>query len=404
MFVAGRIIRAGKGSFSGPIILISIISLVLGLSVMILSVVVLTGFKKEISEKVSGFTGHIHITKYDMSRSLELPPIILDSLDIDGIKAVKGVRHVQEFISKAAILRTDDEIHGLMVKGVNAHFDTSFYHQNLWKGRMPFFSAPEKTNEILLSKTIANLLKLDLNDRLKIYFVNNETGQIKGRRWEIVGIYHTSVEEFDKQLLIADIRHLQKINHWEKNQVSGLEVFVEDFSEMEQVEAEIYENIPYDFSTENVKERYPQIFDWLQLQDMNVIVILVLIILVATVSMISTLLVLILERTQMIGVMKALGARTSLMRRIFLVQAVYIIGLGLFFGNMLGIGLALLQKYFGFLKLDAGTYYMSVVPINLDFWPILIINLATLFLVMIFMLVPVWVVSRISPVKAIRFD
>ena len=239
MFVAGRIIRAGKGSFSGPIILISIISLVLGLSVMILSVVVLTGFKKEISEKVSGFTGHIHITKYDMSRSLELPPIILDSLDIDRIKGVKGVRHVQEFISKAAILRTDDEIHGLMVKGVNAHFDTSFYHQNLWKGRMPFFNASEKTNEILLSKTIANLLKLDLNDRLKIYFVNNETGQIKGRRWEVVGIYHTSVEEFDKQLLIADIRHLQKINHWENNQVSGLEIFVEDFSEMEQVEAEI---------------------------------------------------------------------------------------------------------------------------------------------------------------------
>lgn len=404
LFVAGRIIRAGKGSFSGPIILISIISLVLGLSVMILSVVVLTGFKKEISEKVSGFTGHIHITKYDMSHSLELPPIILDSLDMNAIENTKGVKHVQEFISKAAILRTDDEIHGVMVKGVGVHFDTSFYHQNLWKGRIPFFNTSEKTNEILLSKTIADLLGLDLNDRLKVYFVNNETGQIKGRRWEIVGIYHTNIEEFDKRLLIADIRHLRKINHWEENQVSGLEVFVEDFNVMEEVEAEIYEDIPYDFSTENVKERYPQIFDWLQLQDMNVVVILVLIILVATVSMISTLLVLILERTQMIGVMKALGARTSLVRRIFLVQAVYIIGLGLFFGNILGIGLAFLQKHYGFLKLDAGTYYMSVVPINLDFWAIFLLNLATLLLVMIFMLIPVWVVSRVTPVKAIRFD
>lgn len=402
--MAGRIIKPGKGSFSGPIMLISILSLVLGMSVMIMSVVVLTGFKKEIREKVSGFTGHIHITKYNSNNSLERPPIFIDSLNIDKISSISTVLHIQPFITKAAILRTDDEIHGVMVKGVNKQFDSLFFSENMVEGRMPEVYGEKKTNEVLVSQTMANLLHLQLNDLLRVYFVNNNTGKIRGRRFSISGIYHTSVEEFDERLLIADMRHLQKLNNWQSNQVTGVEVFVSDFDQIGEVEAAIYDQIPYNMNTETVQERYPQIFDWLQLQDMNVVVILVLIILVATVSMISTLLVLILERTQMIGILKSMGATNKMIRNIFLAQAGYIIAIGLFFGNLLGIGLAFLQKQYGLVELDAGTYYMSVVPINLDIEPLLLLNLATLLLVLLFMIFPVIVISRISPIKAIRFD
>jgi lipoprotein-releasing system permease protein len=403
-FLAGRMIRPSKGSFSGPIMLISIISLVLGLMVMIISLVVLTGFKKEIREKVTGFTGHIHITKYNSNNSIELPPIVVDSLNKTSLMKIQGLNHLQKFITKAAIIRTDDEIHGVMVKGVGADFDSSFFSHNMVEGKIPAVFEDKKTNEILISQNLSHLLNIRLGDLLRVYFVNNITGKVRGRRFLVSGIYHTSVDEFDDRMVIADIRQLQKINNWQANQVSGLEVFVDDYAQMDRIEAEMYEQIPYDMSTETVKERYPQIFDWLELQDVNVIVILVLIILVATVSMISTLLVLILERTQMIGILKSLGARNSMIRNVFLTQAAYIIITGLFFGNLLGLGLSFLQKTYGIVQLDPGTYYMSVVPINMDFFSIFILNVATLILVLLFMVFPVMLISRIQPVKAISFD
>lgn len=403
-FLAARIIKPKKGSFSGPIILISIISLVLGLSVMLISLMVLTGFKKEIGEKLSGFTGHIHIVKYNSNNSLELPPVDIDSLNFSNLEAIEGVKHAQVFVSKAAIIRTDEEMQGIMVKGVSSDFDSTFFSNNLLQGRVPDFYGEKKTNEILISKKLAQLLHINLKDLLRVYFVNNETGKLRGRRLEVIGIYQTGVEEFDERFVLADIRHLQKLNNWGEDMVSGIELYVDDFSKLQLVEEDVYEVIPYDLTTENVKTRYPQIFDWLQLQDINVIVILVLIILVATVSMISTLLVLILERTQMIGVLKSMGARNSLIRKVFLSQAAYIIILGLFFGNLFGIGLGWLQKTYGLVKLDAETYYMSVVPINIDVASILILNVATLLLVLLFMILPVMVISRIEPAKSIRFD
>ncbi len=403
-FLAARIIKPTKGSFSGPIIIISIISLVLGLSVMLISLMVLTGFKKEIGEKLSGFTGHIHIVKYNSNNSLELPPVDIDSLNFSSIQGIEGVKNTQVFISKAGIIRTDEEMQGIMVKGVADDFDSTFFSNNLLQGRIPNFYTEKKTNEILISKKLSQLLHIKLKDLLRVYFVNNETGQLRGRRLEVIGIYQTGVEEFDEKFVLADLRHLQKLNNWGNDKVSGIELYVEDFSQLQSVEEKVYGVIPYDFTTENVKNRYPQIFDWLQLQDINVIVILVLIILVATVSMISTLLVLILERTQMIGVLKSMGARNSLIRKVFLSQAAYIIIIGLFFGNLIGIGLGWLQKNYGLVKLDAETYYMSVVPINIDIWAIIILNVSTLLLVLLFMVLPAMVTSRIEPAKSIRFD
>lgn len=403
-FVGSRILKPENKSFSGPIIRISIISLVLGLSVMIVSLSVLLGFKKEIRDKLSGFTGHIQITKYDANSSLELPPVILDSLNFDELNAIKGVQKVECFITKAAILRTEDEMQGVMVKGVGQDFDSTFFHENLVQGKIPDFYDSEKSNDVLISKKIADMLDIRLQDRLRVYFVNNKTGQLRGRRFTVSGIYETSVEEFDERFVLADIRHLQKLNKWNDNQVSGVEIYVNNFKQINAIEESVYKMIPYDLNTENIKERYPQIFDWLQLQDINVIVILVLIILVSTVSMISTLLVLIIERTRMIGTLKALGAQNKQIRNIFLIQASYIIVIGLLLGNALGLGLALLQKHFGFVHLNAETYYMSVVPIHLDFLSIFLLNLGTLFLILLFMLLPSWVTSRIEPSKSIRFD
>ena len=403
-FLAKRMMKGGKDSFSKPIMLISILSIVMGMMVMIISIMVLTGFKKEIREKISGFTAHIHITNYDSNNSVERIPIYQDSLDLAHLNSLKYVKHIQPFVTKAAIIRTDEDIHGVVVKGVNTQFDSVFFKENLVEGRMLAVYDAQKTNDVLISQTIADLLNLQLNDLLRVYFVNNENGNIRGRRWQICGIYSTSVEEFDENMIIADMRHLQKLNDWAANQVTGLEVFVDEFDDIAEVEAEIYDNIPYNMNTETVQERYPQIFDWLNLQDINVIVILILIILVATVSMISTLLVLIIERTQMIGILKSMGSTNKMIRKIFLLQAANIIIKGLFFGNLLGIGLGLLQKHFGLIKLDPGTYYMSVAPINIDLWLIFLLNIATLLLVLFFMTIPVIVISRIMPVKAIRFD
>lgn len=403
-FMGSRILKPGEKSFSGPIIRISIISLVLGLSVMIVSLAVLLGFKKEIRDKLSGFTGHIQITKYDANPSIELPPISRDSLNVNLLKSVKGIEKVECFITKAAIIRTEEDMQGVMVKGVGDDFDTSFFSENLQQGYLPDFSQSKKTNDILVSKKIADLLEINLQDLLRVYFVNNETGQLRGRRFSVSGIYETSVEEFDERFILADIRHLQKINNWAEHQVSGVELYVDDFSQIEAIEDAVYKIIPYDLDTENIKERYPQIFDWLQLQDINVIVILVLIILVSSVSMISTLLVLIIERTRMIGVLKALGAQNSQIRKIFLIQAAYIIIIGLFIGNVLGLGLAFIQKQFGLVQLNAETYYMSVVPIHIDIVSILALNIGTIILILLFMIFPSWVTSRIEPSKSIRFD
>jgi len=371
---------------------------------MIISLAVLLGFKKEIRDKLSGFTGHIQITKYDSNPSLELPPLLLDSVDFDLLESVRGVEKVEEYVTKAAIIRTEDEMQGVMVKGVGNDFDSTFFSDNLVEGHIPDFYQSKKTNDVLISKKIADLLKIKLGDRLRVYFVNNESGQLRGRRFEVSGIYQTSVEEFDERFVLADIRHLQKLNNWNDNQVSGIEIYVNDFNQIASIEEEVYTMIPYDLNTENIMERYPQIFDWLELQDINVIVILVLIILVSTVSMISTLLVLIIERTRMIGVLKALGAQNKQIRNIFLIQAAYIIIIGLFIGNVLGLGLALLQKEFSFIHLNAETYYMSVVPIHLDFLSVFLLNVGTLLLILIFMLFPSWITSKIEPSKSIRFD
>ncbi len=404
LFLARRMIKPNTSRFSGPIVRISILSLMLSLAVMILSVLVLMGFKREIQDKMVGFNGHLHITCYVSGNSIDLPPMISDSVNKDKIMALSQVRHVQSFVSKAAVINTNEEVKGTMVKGVGTDFDSLFFSQYLVKGHIPNFSQTKPTKEVLISKEMARQLKFRLGDKLRLYFVDANGGNLRARALHIGGIYNTGIKEFDERLLLADIRHLQKLNGWQANQISGIEVFLKEMRQMETAETNINMLIPYNLETTSIYRQFPQIFDWLALQDINIIVILVLVIMIASISMISSLLVLILEQTRMIGILKALGAPHILVLKSFLWQSAYIIAIGMFLGNLLGLGLGFLQAHFGWIRLDESTYYMTQAPITFDWSKLLWLNIGSFVLVLLFVSVPVMIVSRINPVKAIRFD
>lgn len=404
LYIARHLIQKQSHNFSRPIIRISILSVVLGLSVMLLSVAIVTGFKDEISRKVSGFAGHIQISKYDSNASFESAPIeYTDSLK-RLLLNIEGVSHIQSISTKAGILQANDELLGIVLKGVGLDFDTSFFVQNLVDGRFPKLSTNRVSNELLISTKMADQLQLTLNDTVRIYFINNLESNARGRRLFVSGIYETSIEEFDDTFVLGDQRHVQKLNAWKDDQVSEVEVFVKDFGKIDAITEKVYSKLDYNLTAINAKEAYPQIFDWLALQDINVVVILVLMLLISSVSMISTLLVLILERTNTIGILKALGSQDISIRKIFLYQAAYIIVRGLFWGNLLGLGLSLIQKYFGIIKLDQSNYYMSEVPINLNFWPLLGVNVLTLIIILLFLIIPSFIASKINPARAIRYE
>lgn len=404
LYIARHLIQKHSHNFSRPIIRISILSVVLGLAVMLLSVSIVTGFKKEIRDKVTGFAGHIQISKYDSNSSFETPPIAFSDSLKRGLEQIEGVKRVQSVATKSGIMQAKEDMLGIVLKGVTADFDTTFFAKHILEGHFPNLSIDKRSNEILISKKIATQLQLALKDTVRIYFLNNTESSARGRRLFVSGIYETSLEEFDESFVVADQRHVQRLNNWTEEQVSGIEVFVDDFDQMEAITERVYAKLDYNLTASNAKDLYPQIFDWLALQDINVVVILALMLLISSVSMISTLLVLILERTTTIGILKALGIQNVSIRKIFLYQAVYIIIRGLFWGNLVGIGLAVLQKYFGIIKLDQANYYMSEVPINLELLPLLGVNVLSLTIILLFLLIPSFVASKINPVSAIRYE
>jgi len=404
LYIARHLIQKQSHNFSRPIIRISILSVVLGLAVMLLSVSIVTGFKKQIREKVTGFAGHIQISKYDSNSSFETPPITFSDSLKQGLEDIPGVRHVQSVATKSGIMQAKEDMLGVVLKGVTVDFDTTFFAQHILEGHFPILNAAKRSDEVLISKKIAEQLQLALKDTVRVYFINNMESAARGRRLFVSGIYETSLEEFDESFVLADQAHVQRLNNWTDDQVSSIEVFVDDFDQMGAITEGVYSKLDYNLTASNAKELYPQIFDWLALQDINVVVILGLMLLISSVSMISTLLVLILERTTTIGILKALGAQNVSIRKIFLYQAAYIIVRGLFWGNLIGIGLAVVQKYFGIIKLDQANYYMSEVPINLAPLPLIGVNVLSLIIILLFLLIPSFVVSKINPVSAIRYE
>jgi lipoprotein-releasing system permease protein len=409
-FIAHRLIkgRAEGSSFSRPINVIAVIGIAMGLAVMILAVAILTGFKQHIREKVVGFGANIQIVNFDSNLSFETAPINEVQDFIPKIKQIPGIRHVQVFATKAGIIKTNDEIQGVVLKGVGSDFDWSYFRSNMVDGNVFTVNDSSRTDNVIISKKIAGMLKLRKGDSFIMHFVQDPP---RMRKFTICGIYETSLEEFDKMYVYCDIGHIKRLNGWKEDQVSGFEIFIKDFDKLDDMTTAVRDAIGYKITEDeeklkvtNIRIKYPQIFDWLNFQDINVMIIIFLMLVVAGFNMISGLLILILEKTNMIGVLKALGSNDITIRRIFLYQAAWLIGKGLFWGNLIGIGLAFLQLKTGLVTLDPTSYYIKTVPVNLQLTHILLLNAGTMAAILIMLLVPSKLISRITPVKAIKYD
>jgi len=412
LFIARRLSRdaESKKAVSRPITKISIIAVAISLMVMIISVAIVTGFKNEITDKVLGFGGHIQIQNYDSNTSYETRSISTKLDFVPKLAAIPGVDHVQQYAYKPGIIKTQDNIQGIVLKGVSTDFDWDFFRKNMQSGEVLSLTDTVTSNQMMISKAIALLLKLKLHDKVDIFFVQNPPLPPLVRRFKIAGIYDTKFDEFDKTFVFCDIKQIQKLNRWAPDQISGFEITTTDFNDLQNITYSVEDvaglTILPDGSgikVSNIKEKFTQIFDWLNLQDTNVAVIMALMLFVAAFNMISGLLIFILERTHMIGVLKALGASNFLIQKIFLYHSAYITAIGLFWGNIIGVGLCLLQKHFHLLKLDEANYYLSSVPINLQLDHLLYINLGTFLTVFLMLLIPSLLIARITPEKTIRY-
>jgi len=402
-FIAKKLFSSKKknNSFTKPIINIAIIAVAISVSVMLISLIVMKGFKKDISSKVIGFGSHILVTNFSNNNSYESEALNA-SLDLkSSLKKIKGIKSVNAFATKAAIIKTKQEIHGVVLKGVSHNYDWSFFNDNLIDGEPIRLDLNSKSSDVLISEEISNLLKLNVSDKLIMYFMQEPT---RVRKFNVKGIYSTAMVDFDKLYVLGDIKHIQSLNSWTENQVGGFELSINDFSQLDQMTNAVYEAIPYDLNAQSIKEKVPQIFDWLDLQDMNVMVILILMLLVAGINMITALLILILERTKLIGILKAMGATNWSIRKIFVYLAVYLSVRGLIIGNSIALLLTFLQFKFSIISLDPQTYYMSTVPIYFDFQQILLLNLFAILICYLILIIPSMIISRISPIKAIRFQ
>ena len=403
-FIASRIFLKDKGNFSRPIVRLGVISIALGLAAMIISIAIVTGFQKQIREKVIGFGSHIQISNFEISSSYEASPINKNQDFLAILDSLENIKHIQAYANKAGIVKTDDQIEGVIFKGVDTDYDWNYFKNQLVSGDIFPIEDTERTNNVLISNSLAKRLQLKASDPIRMYFIVKDEFQPRGRKFNIAGIYETGLEEFDKMYVLGDIRHIQKLNRWDEDQVGGFEIILNDFDQIDKTGELVYNLIGYQLNSKTIKQLYPQIFEWLSLQDMNVIVIIALMILVAGITMTSTLLILILEKTNMIGILKALGTKNTSIRKIFIFNAVYIIGKGLIWGNIIAISLCLLQINTSLFKLNQESYYVSEIPVNLQLGHVLLINIGTFFICTLILLIPTYIITRIKPVKAIRFN
>ncbi len=393
---------------SRPAIRIATVGVSLGVAVMLIAVCVVFGFKREVQHKVMGMGGHIQVLNYDYQIDLEQHPIVLDEAMLSRIRSVEGVQHVQRFCSQPGMLKTDESFQGVVLKGIGPDYDLSFLRDHLLEGELAAFSDTSSTQRIVISRKLANQLKLSVGSKVYAYFFD---GNVRARRFTVSGIYATYMGEFDKTIIFTDIYTTHRLTGFEADQFSGAEISVEDVSKLDEVAVRVAEKVNHEidhyganYTTPTIRDLYRGVFSWLTLLDTNVWVILCLMICVASFTMISGLLIIILERTQFIGTMKALGATNGRLRHLFLYFSSFIILKGIVWGNVVGLGLILLQKYTGFVHLDAETYYVDSVSVDLD-WPFMgLINVGTLIISFIVLILPSYLVSRIRPSKSIRFE
>ena len=412
-FIARRLFfdKSKQQQLSARIIRIALFSVALGLEVMIVSVAVITGFKSEIKNKVTGFGSHIQIVSYGAQNTFEIPPVSANQPFFDKLKQLETVTSIHAFATKPGIIKTEETTQGIIFKGVDSGFNWWFFKQNLIEGEIPEFSDSTRTNSFLISDNLSKKLRLKTGDKAVLYFVRENEFNPRLLQLQVAGVYRTNLEEFDNLFVIGDLKQVQRLNDWRPDQVGGFELMVADLNQIEEINQQVRdlvvsysENESDLLRTETVTRQYQAIFDWLSVLDMNVWVILSLMTLVAGFNMISALLVLILERSTMIGILKAIGTTNTKIRKVFLYLAFLITVRGLFWGNITGIMIIVLQKTLGIVKLNPATYYVDVVPVNFSIAHLLMINIATISLIILMLIVPSFLVSKISPEKTIRFD
>ena len=400
-FIAKRISFKRTGGFTGTIHRIAVASVAIGIAVSLVSFMILGGFQDKISEKVFSFTGHYQVQKFVSGNAFEESPTSTNSDFYKDYPKNQLISHVQVYAHKPGLLKGDEEVEGVLMKGIGPDFDTLDFQNSIIKGRFIQFSDSGASNEILVSRKIANKLKLEVGEKITMYFVQEPP---RFRRFEIVGLYETFLENFDDKIIIGDIQTIRNLNGWSDDQVGGFEIFVHDNKKLDEMAEPIYNSLDFDLKLIKVTDKYIEIFDWLILLNNNVYIFLGLILFVAAFNMVSILFILIMERTQMIGILKALGSTNKQIRKIFVWNGVRIISRGLLIGNAIAIGFGLLQDKFRLVALDPESYYMTFVPISWN-WPVFfILNAAVLLVTTLVLFIPAMLISNIQPIKAIRFD
>lgn len=406
-FIAKRIIgsKSYKSSISAPIIKIGIAAIAIGIVVMMIAIATGLGLQQKIRDKIVSFNGHVRISQFDSNNSDEsFIPISKNQDFYPDFNSVEGVSHIQGVATKFGVIRTETDFEGIILKGVGGDYKWSYFDEYLIDGELPDFSE-DRNEDILISQYTANRLEFKVGDRFNTYFIKSDVKKPPNIiTYYIKGIYNSGFQEFDKSYIIGDIRHIQRLNKWEEEQVGNFEVFIDDFDELQEKGLEIYHAIPSVLDASTVKQKFAAIFEWIGIFDKNIFGIIGIMILVAGINMITALLVLILERTQMIGILKALGSNNWSIRKVFLFNAIYLIALGLIWGNLIGLGLLFAQKYFGLFPLDPSIYYVTQAPVYISLGYIVALNIGTFLLCLIMLLVPSYIITKISPVKAIRFE
>ena len=411
-FIAQRIYRdrGESRNVSPPAIRVATISIAIGLAVMILSVAVVIGFKKEVREKVIGFGSHIQITNFEINSSYEMKPVAVSDTLMDYLKSQPNILRVEPFATKLGIIKTENDFQAVVFKGVDEHYNWDFFRSNLITGSVLNIRPDSMLADVLISQTIADKLNLKSGDSFITYFVQGQE-TVRARKFHIAGIYQTYFSEYDKLFVVLDIKQIRRLNQWDDDMVSGLELYVKDYNRLDATADSLYFDLQLrkdrfnnTYLTQSIKQIKPEIFDWLSVLDVNVWIILGLMLIVAGFSMISGLLIIILEKASMIGTLKALGQNNTSIRKIFLYLSAFLIGKGLLWGNLLAISLCLIQQYFGIVKLNPEVYYLTKVPIDISILSILLINAGTLLITLAMLILPSYVVANISPAKTIRFE
>lgn len=406
LFIAKRIIagKKYKNSISSPIIKIAITAIALGMIIMLIAVATGLGLQYKIRDKMAGFKGHIQIVNYDNNNSeVSTIPVKKDQEFYPEFKNISGIKNIQVFANKGGILRTKTNFEGIIFKGVSTDYDWSFFKEYLVAGKVPDFNQT-RTREVLLSETIANRLQLNLNDTILATFLKTVNSKLPSNKKYIVsGIYNSGFAQFDKSVMIGDIREVQKLNKWTENEVGGFEVLIDDFDDIDLIYNKIYKETIATLNAKTIVETYQNVFEWIKLFDNNVWFIIAIMIVIAGINMITALLVLILERVQMIGILKALGSNNTSIRKVFLYNASYLILKGLFWGNIIGLSIIFVQHYFKVITLNPETYYVTTMPVYISFTAILLLNIGTLLLCFLMLIVPSYIITKIQPSKSIKF-